>query len=113
MHLVTDKEEKFNMELDFLWFIVAALLGCYVFIFWFLKRVNEWYYAVMVGETTSRLPPGDKGWPLFGKMLSLSKTLRSAYPNSFIYNLVSRSVGLSFYVNLRCMLCLENLGHFY
>ena len=113
---MTDEEGKFNMEteLDFLWFIIAALLGCYVFIFWFLKRVNDWYYVAMVGETTSRLPPGDMGWPLFGNMLSLFKTLRSAHPNSFIYNqLVFRSVGLSLYINLRCMLCLENLGHFY
>ena len=94
-----------EMELDFLWFIVAVLLGCYVFIFWFLKRVSEWYYAAMVGETTCRLPPGDMGWPLLGNMLSLFRTLRSAHPNSFNYNLVSRSVGLSLYINLRCMLC--------
>ena len=63
MHLVTNEEGKLNMELDFLLLIATALLGCYVFIFWFLKRVNEWYYVAMVGETTCRLPPGDMGWP--------------------------------------------------
>ncbi|KAM3753049.1 hypothetical protein ACB098_03G064600 [Castanea mollissima] len=78
------------MELDFLWLIVSALLGCYVFIFWFLKRVNEWYYVGMVRKSTYRLPPGDMGWPFLGNMLPLFKSIRSADANSFIYNLVSR-----------------------
>ncbi|KAM3705233.1 hypothetical protein ACJW31_03G065400 [Castanea mollissima] len=78
------------MELDFLWLIVSALLGCYVFIFRFLKRVNEWYYVGMVRKSTYRLPPGDMGWPFLGNMLPLFKSIRSADANSFIYNLVSR-----------------------
>ncbi|KAM4108730.1 hypothetical protein ACB094_03G067400 [Castanea mollissima] len=76
------------MELDFLWLIVSALLGCYVFIFWFLKRVNEWYYVGMVRKSTYRLPPGDMGWPFLGNMLPLFKSIRSADANSFIYNLI-------------------------
>ncbi|GMY20773.1 beta-amyrin 11-oxidase-like [Fagus crenata] len=79
------------MELDFLWWIVAALLGSYVFIFWFVKRVNEWYYHVgKLGETACHLPPRDMGWPFLGNMLPLFKTLRSCSPNTFIYSLVSR-----------------------
>ena len=101
MHLVTDEEGKFNMELDFLWMIVSALLGCYVFIFWFLRRVNEWYYVGMVGKSTYRLPPGDMGWPFLGNMLPLFKSIRSADTNSFIYSLISRSVSFSLSLSLQ------------
>ena len=87
-----DEEGKFDMKLDFLWLIVSALLGCYVFIFWFLRRVNEWYYVGMVGKSTYHLPPGDMGWPFLGNMLPLFKSIRSADTNSFIYGLISRSV---------------------
>ena len=84
------------MNLDFLWGIVAALLGGYVFVFWFLKRVNEWYYVGTMRETTCRLPPGDMGWPFLGNMLPLFKTLQSGDSNSFIHNLVTRCLSLSF-----------------
>ena len=107
------------MKLDFLWLIVSALLGCYVFIFWFLRRVNEWYYVGMVGKSTYRLPPGDMGWPFLGNMLPLFKSIRSADTNSFIYSLISRSVSF-FSVSLSLfktlfgyVICLQDLDYFY
>ncbi|KAE8099386.1 hypothetical protein FH972_017371 [Carpinus fangiana] len=80
------------MELNFVWLInVAALLCGWAFVFWFLKRVNEWYYVGRVGKVAyPPLPPGDMGWPFLGNMLSVMKCLRAGDPNSFIYNLVSR-----------------------
>ncbi|GMY35322.1 beta-amyrin 11-oxidase-like [Fagus crenata] len=78
------------MNLDFLWGIVAALLGGYVFVFWFLKRVNEWYYVGTMRKTTCRLPPGDMGCTFLGNMLPLFKTRQSGDSNSFIHNLVTR-----------------------
>ncbi|XP_059428644.1 beta-amyrin 11-oxidase-like [Corylus avellana] len=76
--------------MNFLWVIVAGLLSGWAFVFWFLKRVNEWYYVGRVGEMVYSLPPGDLGWPFLGNMLPLINSLRSGNPNAFIYNLVSR-----------------------
>ncbi|XP_059428646.1 beta-amyrin 11-oxidase-like [Corylus avellana] len=79
------------MELNFVWLIVATFLCGWAFVFWFLKRVNEWYYVGRVGKMAyPALPPGDMGWPFLGNMLSVMKCLRAGDPNSFIYNLVSR-----------------------
>ncbi|KAB1224115.1 Beta-amyrin 11-oxidase [Morella rubra] len=78
------------MELDFCRPIAAALLGGCVFMFWFLKRVNEWYYVGRLGEAACPLPPGDMGWPFIGNMLSLFKSLRSGEPNAYLYGLISR-----------------------
>ncbi|KAE8055576.1 hypothetical protein FH972_012406 [Carpinus fangiana] len=50
------------MELDFLWLILALLLGGSVFAFAFLKRFNEWYYVGRLGKTKYPLPPGDMGY---------------------------------------------------
>ncbi|XP_041022949.1 beta-amyrin 11-oxidase-like [Juglans microcarpa x Juglans regia] len=78
------------MELNFLWQIVAVLLGGYAFVFWFLKKVNEWYYVGSLGKTEFPLPPGDMGWPFLGNMLSLFKCLRAGDPNHYIDHLISR-----------------------
>ncbi|KAG2685849.1 hypothetical protein I3760_10G144900 [Carya illinoinensis] len=80
-----------KMELDVLRTIAGALLlGGWVFVFWFVKRVNEWYYVGRLGEMACTLPPGDLGLPFIGNMLSLFTSLRSGDPNSFIQSLVSR-----------------------
>ncbi|KAG7964800.1 hypothetical protein I3843_09G189000 [Carya illinoinensis] len=78
------------MELNFLWQSVAVLLGGYAFVFWFLKKVNEWYYVGRLGKTECPLPPGDMGWPFLGNMPSLFKCLRTGDPNSYIHYLASR-----------------------
>ena len=97
MHIVSKEERKFKMELNFVWLIVAALLGGWVFVFWFLKKVNECYYVGRMGETAYSLPPGDMGWPFLGNMLSFIKSLRTGDPNSFIYSLESRSLSQTFF----------------
>lgn len=79
-----------------LWFIlVAALLGGYAFVFGFLRRVNEWYYAGRLGKMQHPLPPGDMGWPFLGNMLTFLKAFKSD-PDSFIHDLVSRSLEFLF-----------------
>jgi hypothetical protein len=93
-YIVSEEERKFKMELNFVWLIVATFLCGWAFVFWFLKRVNEWYYVGRVGEMANSLPPGDMGWPFLGNMLSVMKCLRAGDPNSFINNLVSRSLSL-------------------
>ncbi|MED6167707.1 hypothetical protein PIB30_005332 [Stylosanthes scabra] len=70
--------------------VVAALLGGYAFVFGFLRRINNWYYAWSVGKTKYPLPPGDMGWPFLGNMPSFLRAFKSSDPDSFIHNLVSR-----------------------
>ncbi|XP_022777075.1 beta-amyrin 11-oxidase-like [Durio zibethinus] len=79
-----------NMELDFLWLILAVLVGAYVFLFGFLKKINEWYYVFPLGKMQNSLPPGDMGWPFIGNMWSFLKAFRSKDPDTFINNLVER-----------------------
>lgn len=83
--------------LDSLWFIpIAALLGGYAFVFGFLRRVNDFYYVGMLGRKTQYpLPPGDLGWPFLGNMQTFLKAFKSD-PDSFIYDLVSRSPFFNF-----------------
>jgi hypothetical protein len=38
------------------------------------------------------LPPGHLGWPLIGNMLAFVKDFKSGHPDSFINNLISRSL---------------------
>ncbi|KAK4262478.1 hypothetical protein QN277_028033 [Acacia crassicarpa] len=63
----------------------ALVLGAYAFVFGFLRRLNDWYYAA--GK--SHLPPGDMGWPFLGAMPSFFSSFRSN-PDSFISRLISR-----------------------
>ena len=79
------------MDLDLLALILAVLLGTYVFLFGFVKKLNEWRYVSSLGEKKHSLPPGDMGWPIFGNMGSFLKAFRSKDPDTFIYNLVKRS----------------------
>ncbi|KAL4274102.1 hypothetical protein GQ457_13G025010 [Hibiscus cannabinus] len=80
-----------NVELDLVWLIVAVVVGAYVFIFGFLKTINEWYYVVRFGKKKhTSLPPGDMGWPFIGNMISFVRALRSQDPNSYVNNLVHR-----------------------
>ncbi|XP_022738261.1 ent-kaurenoic acid oxidase 2-like [Durio zibethinus] len=78
------------MDLDMLALLLAVLLGTYVFLFGFLKKINEWRYVSSLGEKKHSLPPGDMGWPIFGNMWSFLKAFRSKDPDTFIYNLVKR-----------------------
>ncbi|XWS49229.1 hypothetical protein CRYUN_Cryun13aG0146000 [Craigia yunnanensis] len=79
-----------NLELDFLWLILAILVGAYVFLFGFLKKINEWYYVLRLGKKQNSLPPGDMGWPFIGNMFSFLRAFRSQDPDCFINNLVDR-----------------------
>ncbi|XVF11002.1 hypothetical protein REPUB_Repub07fG0231800 [Reevesia pubescens] len=78
------------MDLNILGLVLAVLLGTYVFLFGFLKKINEWRYVSSLGEKKHSLPPGDMGWPIFGNMWSFLKAFRSKDPDTFIYNLVKR-----------------------
>ncbi|KAI9088958.1 hypothetical protein K1719_029415 [Acacia pycnantha] len=63
----------------------ALVLGAYAFVFGFLRRINDWYYAA--GKR--HLPPGDMGWPFLGSMPAFLSAFRSN-PNSFVSGLISR-----------------------
>ncbi|KAG4134794.1 hypothetical protein ERO13_D08G178900v2 [Gossypium hirsutum] len=79
-----------GLYLNILALILAVLLGTYVFVFGFLKKINEWRYVSSLGEKKHSLPPGDMGWPIIGNMWSFLKVFRSNDPDTFIYNLVKR-----------------------
>ncbi|XP_039071006.1 beta-amyrin 11-oxidase-like [Hibiscus syriacus] len=80
-----------NMEFNLVWLILAAMAGAYVFLFGFLKQINEWHYVIRLGRKKhSSLPPGDMGWPFIGNMISFFRAFRSRDPDSFINNLVHR-----------------------
>ncbi|KAE8677568.1 Ent-kaurenoic acid oxidase 2 [Hibiscus syriacus] len=79
-----------KLYLDLLGLILAVVLGIYVFLFGFVKKINEWRYVSSFGEKKHSLPPGDMGWPIIGNMWSFLKAFRSNDPDTFIYNLVQR-----------------------
>ncbi|MBA0796584.1 hypothetical protein Gohar_007344 [Gossypium harknessii] len=79
-----------GLYLNILALILAVLLGTYVFVFGFLKKINEWRYVSSLGEKKHSLPPGDMGWPIIGNMWTFLKVFRSNDPDTFIYNLVKR-----------------------
>ena len=81
------------MDLDMLLILkaVGLVVGAYVFVFGFLKKINEWSCVSSLGEKKHYLPPGDMGWPVFGNMISFLKAFRSKNPDTFIYDLVGRS----------------------
>jgi len=58
-------------------------------------RLNEWYYNLKLRKKQYPLPPGHLGWPLIGNMLTFVKDFSSGHPDSFINNLVSRSLSFS------------------
>ncbi|KAL4279607.1 hypothetical protein GQ457_03G021500 [Hibiscus cannabinus] len=79
------------MDSETVGLILALLLGTYVVLFGFLKKVNEWRYVSSLGHHKKHhLPPGDMGWPIFGNMWSFLKAFKSKDPDTFIYNLVER-----------------------
>ncbi|XVF51938.1 hypothetical protein PTKIN_Ptkin04bG0224200 [Pterospermum kingtungense] len=80
-----------NMEFEFLWLILALVMGACVFLFGFLKKINEWYYALPLGKKKNSLPPGDMGWPFIGNMISFLRAFTSQDPDSFINNLLHRN----------------------
>lgn len=94
------------MGLDVLLSILAVLVGSYIVLFGFLKRVNEWYHVMKLGEKKKTLPPGDMGWPIFGNMFSFLRAFRSSDPDTFISNIVEKYFPL-FYLTTCCMLLLS------
>ncbi|XP_021278869.1 beta-amyrin 11-oxidase-like [Herrania umbratica] len=80
-----------------LWSIVAVLAGTYVFLFGFLRKLNEWYCVSRLGKKQNPLPPGDMGWPFIGNMWSFLRAFKSQDPDSFINNLIKRHGRTSIY----------------
>ncbi|KAL4309008.1 hypothetical protein GQ457_01G033260 [Hibiscus cannabinus] len=80
-----------NVELELVWLILAVVVGAYVLLSGFPKKINEWYYVVRLGKKKhSSLPPGDMGWPFIGNIVSFLRAFRSDDPDSFINDLVHR-----------------------
>lgn len=84
------------------WFLATlfSLLACFC-VKSCVWRLNEWYYNVKHGKNQYSLPPGHMGWPLIGNMLSFVKDFSSGHPDSFINNLISRSLSFSPFTILR------------
>ncbi|KAJ4728737.1 Cytochrome P450 family ent-kaurenoic acid oxidase [Melia azedarach] len=78
------------MGSDLLWLILAIVVGTYVVLFGFLRRANEWYYSMKLGDKSRYLPPGDMGWPIIGNMIPYFKGFRSGEPESFIFDLFEK-----------------------
>ncbi|KAE8726755.1 Ent-kaurenoic acid oxidase 1 [Hibiscus syriacus] len=79
-----------KLYLDLLALILALLLGIYVFLSGFLKKINEWRHVSSLGEKKHSLPSGDMGWLIIGNMRSFLKAFRSNDPDTFIYDFVQR-----------------------
>ncbi|GMJ01813.1 ENT-KAURENOIC ACID OXYDASE 1, cytochrome P450, family 88, subfamily A, polypeptide 3 [Hibiscus trionum] len=79
-----------NVDSELVWLVLAAVVGAYVFLSGFPKKINEWYYVIRLGKKHSSLPPGDMGWPFIGNMISFVRAFRSHDPDSFTNNLVHR-----------------------
>lgn len=75
--------------------VSTIIVGAYALVFGFLGRVNDWYYTA--GKL--RLPPGDMGWPFIGAMPSFLSSFKS-HPDSFLSNLISRSLQLINYAQV-------------
>ncbi|XVF13587.1 hypothetical protein REPUB_Repub08aG0220200 [Reevesia pubescens] len=73
-------------EFELLWLILAVVVGAYVFLFGFLKKINKWYYVIRLGKKYNSLPPGDMGWPSTGNIVYFLKD----NPDAFINILVNR-----------------------
>ncbi|KAK8998633.1 hypothetical protein V6N11_084020 [Hibiscus sabdariffa] len=79
-----------KLYLDIRALILAVVLGIYVFLFGFVRKINEWRHVSSLGEKKYSLPPGEMGWPIIGNIWPFLKAFRSNDPDSFIYNLVQR-----------------------
>jgi len=79
-----------KMELSWVWMIVATFLACYIFVKKIVRKSNEWYYDMKLGNKHGLLPPGDMGWPLIGNIIPFIKDFNSGHPDSFINNLHSK-----------------------
>ena len=88
-------QEELKMEQGFGWMVFTALVGGSVAIYWLLKSANQWYYVSRLGRELYPLPPGDMGWPLIGNMWSFLFAFKYGDPDSFISNMVARSLSLS------------------
>ena len=83
------------MDIQYWVRMCAILLASYFCVNSFVWRLNEWYYNLKLRKKQYPLPPGHLGWPLIGNMLTFVKDFSSGHPDSFINNLVSRSLSFS------------------
>ncbi|XP_061362725.1 beta-amyrin 11-oxidase-like [Gastrolobium bilobum] len=85
------------MELHWVLMSAITILGSYLFVKKFVRRLNGWYYDLKLRNKQYPLPPGDMGWPLIGNLLAFFEAFKSGHPNSFINNLVSKYGGTGIY----------------
>lgn len=74
---------------------VGLFVGCFlVFLIvrWVARKINYWLYESKLGATRYELPPGDLGLPLIGNMWSFLRAFKSNNPESFVSDLLRRSV---------------------
>ena len=83
------------MEIQYWIWICAILFASYFCVNIFVWRLNEWYYNQKLRKKQYPLPPGHLGWPLIGNMLTFVKDFSSGHPDSFINNLISKSLSFS------------------
>ncbi|KAM7259077.1 hypothetical protein ACFE04_014818 [Oxalis oulophora] len=77
--------------MDPMWMMVLSVLVGVLGVKWLLKNINSLFYESKLNDTQKhRLPPGDLGWPFFGKMMDFFLAFKSSDPETFVDSLVAR-----------------------